>query len=410
MSAANAPWLSIVGIGEDGPTALPPAARVLVDTAEVLFGGARHLAMLPDHPAERREWQFPLEQSIGEIAARRGQRVTALASGDPMSYGIGVTLGRHFTPDEMLVVPAPGAFSLAAARLGWPLADCRCLTLHGRPLALLAAHLAPGVRLLILSADGDTPAAVARALSDAGYGPSELVVLEHMGGAAEARREATAEHWPATRAADLNTLAVTCRTGSGAAARPRTPGLPDDAYAHDGQLTKRVVRAAALAALAPLPGQHLWDLGAGCGSIGIEWLRAAQNEQGRGASAVAVERAPARCRLIAQNAAALGTPYLNIVEATIDDAIAGLAPPDAVFIGGGVDTEGLIALAWQALATGGRLVANAVTTGAEARLLEAHAHYGGALTRIAVSHAAPIGERTAWRAAIPVTQWSATKP
>lgn len=400
-------WLSVVGLGEDGLEGLSPVARGLIDRAEVLVGGTRHLAMVPENGAvERMTWASPLRLTIEEILRRRGRRVVVLATGDPMWYGIGVTLARAVPPAEMLILPAASAFGLACARLGWPLAEVECLTLHGRPLALLNGVVAPGARLLLLSNDGTTPAEVARALTALGYGPSRLVALEHMGGAKERQVEATAEGWAAERVADLNTLAVECvAAGPEAFVRPRVPGLPDEAFIHDGQLTKREIRAATLAALAPLPGQRLWDVGAGCGSVAIEWLRC-----GRSLRAIAVERAAGRAAMIAENAAALGVPQLEIVTGEAPDALADLPAPDAVFIGGGVTAPGLAERCWEALPRGGRLVANAVTVEGEARLIALRAAIGGTLTRIAVSRAEPVGPFTGWRPLRPVTQLAAAKP
>jgi len=402
-------WLTVVGLGADGPEALPPASRTMIENAELLVGGERHLGLVANGHCEKVAWGFPLDPTMETIAANRGRRVVVLATGDPMAYGIGSTLARHFTPEDMTIMPAPGAFSLAAARLAWPLDRCVCLTLHGRPLDLLAYHTQPGARLLILSHDGSTPAKVAARLAELGYGPSPITVLENMGAANEARHDGSAEAWPAIETADLNTIAVECIAGPDARAYPHVPGLPDEAFLHDGQLTKRIVRAATLAALAPLPGQHLWDLGAGSGAVAIEWLRAAQDAQGRGASAVAVERDPARAARIAENASRLGTPFLEIVTADIAAALPDLAPPDAVFIGGGLTTEGVVETTWQALKPGGRLVSNAVTLEGEQVLASAHATFGGELSRIAVSHAEPVGDLTGWRPAMTVTQWSATK-
>ena len=411
MSAAghNGAWLAVVGLGEDGLAALAPAARTLVDTAEVLVGGRRHHALVPGHPGERLIWRVPLRDTMADIAARRGRRVTVLATGDPMAYGIGTTLARHFAAEEMVVLPAPGAFSLAAARLGWSLGEVACLTLHGRPLSLLASWLTPGARLLLLADDGGTAAQVAAHLCAAGWGSSRIVALAHMGGPEETRREAIAAAWNDVPTADFVTLAVTCVPGPEARPLARVPGLPDDAFAHDGQLTKRAVRAATLARLQPLPGQHLWDLGAGCGSIAIEWLRAAQNADGRGATAVAVERDAGRRALIARNAATLGTPFLDIVGADSEEALARLYPPDAVFIGGGISTA-LVERAVAALKPGGRLVANTVSTEGEAVVLAARARHGGDLVRLAVSEVTTTGTRTVWRALAPVTQWALARP
>jgi precorrin-6Y C5,15-methyltransferase (decarboxylating) len=399
------PWLIIVGVGDDGLAGLSPAARAIIDTAEVIVGGARHLAMVPKTTTERLLWQQPFTDTIATIAARRGQRVVVLASGDPMWYGAGATLARHFPREEMAVFPHPGAFSLAAARLGWPLAECVTLSLHGRPLDALRLHLAEGRRLLILSEDGATPANVARLMTACGWGPSLITVLEHLGGAAEATRNATAAEWGERHVADLNTIALECRAAPGTRGLSRLAGLPDDAYEHDGQLTKREIRAATLAALAPLPGELLWDVGAGCGSIAIEWLRA--DDQ---VSAIAIERDAARAAMIARNAAMLGVPRLQIVPGAAPAALTGLPPPDAVFIGGGLGDRRLLPAVWQALRPGGRLAANVVSTDGERALLDWHAAHGGALTRLAVSRAEPLGGHLGWRPLAPVTQLTCIKP
>ena len=398
------PWLSIVGLGEDGLDGVSIAGRLLIDQAEVLVGAARHLAMAPaDHPAERLQWSSPLDDTIAEILKRRGRRVCILATGDPLWYGIGATLSQVLDVAEMAVIPSPSAFSLACARLAWPLAETVCFTLHGRPLDLLRLHLAPGARLLMLATDGDSPAQIAASLRDAGYGKSTITVLEHMGGADERRLDGTADDWHEPATAALNTVAVECRADADAALRSRSPGLPDKAYENDGQLTKRETRAVTLAALMPLPGQRLWDVGAGCGSIAIEWLRAANH-----ATAIAIERDQARCAMIARNASGLGVPDLEIINDAAPEALAGLAPPDAVFIGGGV-TGGVIETCWDALTSGGRMVANAVTIEGEAVLSEGHAAHGGDLTRIAISRAEPLGSLSGWRSLAPVTQWCVVK-
>ena len=348
-------WLAVVGIGEDGLAGLAPAGRALVETAQVLVGGGRHLGMVPERGAERLLWERPLERTIAAIAARRGRNVTVLASGDPLWYGVGVTLIGRFPPEEMTIVPQPSAFSLAAARLGW--------------------------------------------------GPSRLTVLAHLGGTREAVIEGDAESWGDRWVADLNTIAIACRGAPGTRALPLFAGLPDDAFEHDGQLTKREVRAATLAALAPLPGETLWDVGAGCGSIAIEWLRA-----GEGRSAVAIERRSARAAVIARNAARLGVPGVRIIAGTAPEALDGLSGPDAIFAGGGIGEPGLLPLLWTRLRPGGRLVANVVTAEGEARLLDWYASYGGELTRLAISRAEPLGPRHLWRSLAPVTQLAVTKP
>ncbi len=399
------PWLHVVGIGAEGLAGLAPAARAVVENAEVLIGGKRHLAMVPEGPAERLAWGSPLEDTVKEIAARRGRRVAVLATGDPMFYGIGATLARHFDGAEMAVLPHPGAFSLACARLNWPFADVETLSLHGRAPETLRLFMAPDARLLILAQNGNTPARVAALLTEAGYGPSAITVLENMASNEEQRIEGTARTWNAPRGADLNTIAVECRAEPGAKLKSRVPGLPDDAFEHDGQITKREVRAITLAALAPLAGETLWDIGAGAGSVAIEWLRAASRTR-----AHAIERDPGRCTMMARNAMALGVPHMDIITATAPDGLAGLGRPNAVFIGGGLGEGGLIEAAWEALEPGGRLVANAVTVEGEAVLAQALSGHGGELRRIAISRAEPLGNKQGWRSLRPVSQWVAVKP
>ena len=396
-------WLSIVGVGEDGLDGLAPAARALIDGADVLVGGKRHLAMVADDDREKLTWpRPPLTDLIPDLQKRSDRRVCVMATGDPMHYGVGVTLARFIPADEMIIVPSPSAFALACARLGWSRAEVATLTLHGRPVALVESFLQPGARLLILSNGAETPGEIAELLVKRGYGESRMTVLEHMGGAKERVLSGLAENWNTDDVASFNTLAVDCVAGAGAVLLPRVPGLPDDAFNHDGQITKREVRAATLAALAPAPGQLLWDVGAGCGSVAIEWMRAAPNN-----AAIAVERDEARARLIAENALALGTPRLEIVTGVAPAALAGLAAPDAVFIGGGAASDGVIAACWDALSAGGRLVANAVTVEGEQALFQWREATGGALSRIAVSRAEPVGAFSGWRALMPVTQLAA---
>jgi precorrin-6Y C5,15-methyltransferase (decarboxylating) len=399
MTSPAGAWLSVVGIGEDGLDGVSKAGRRLIDAADLLAGGQRHLALIPDDGRDRLPWPSPFSVGLERLLSHRGRRICVLASGDPMSYGIGATLARRIPPAEMIVVPAPGAFDLACARMGWARAEVETLTLHGRPLALLHAYLQPGARLLILSENGTTPAAVAGVLASRGYGQSRITVLERMGGPLERRRD-----WNEPDIAGLNTLAVECIADPSAPLLPRSPGLPDEAFHHDGQLTKREVRAATLAALAPVPGQLLWDVGAGCGSIAIEWMR-----HHPACRAVAIEPRRDRLALIAANSESLGCPHLTIVEGKAPAALEGLPPPDAVFIGGGVSAPGVFETCWQALRPGGRLVANAVTIEGEQTLTSAYAKLGGSLTRIAISRAEPIGPFSGWRPLMPVTQLALLK-
>jgi len=398
-------WLSIVGIGEDGFAGLSPVARALMEQAEVLVGGTRHLAMLaPDDTREKLTWTAPIETSLEEIIRRRGQPICVLASGDPMCYGIGVTLTRCLAVTEMTIVPAPSAFSLACARLGWSLTDVETVSLCGRDPALLHAVLYPGARVLVLSAGQHTPALVAGRLIQQGFGHSHITVLERLGSVHERIIEGTAASWNAVEVAALNTIAITCIADPGVTGFSRLAGLPDTAYHHDGQLTKREVRAMTLAALAPLPGQLLWDVGAGCGSIGIEWMRSDSR-----CRAIAIEHHPTRLQYIADNAAALGTPNLQIIAGEAPAALKDLPQPDALFIGGGLTTEHLLDTCWQALRAGGRLVANAVTVASEQYLLQWHSQLGGELTRLAIQRTAPIGKFVGWKAMVPVTQWAVVK-
>lgn len=399
-------WLSIVGVGENGLAGLSPAGRSLIDQAEILVGGERHLAMLPvADTREKLSWTAPIEESVNEVIRRRGQPVCVLASGDPMCYGIGVTLTRHISIAEITIVPAPSAFSLACARLGWSLAEVETLSLCGRDPALLNAVLYAGARLLVLSADRSTPIKAAKLLVQQGFGDSQITVLERMGGTHERIVEGIASSWTATDLADLNTIAITCIPSSlPLLSSCSRSALPDTAYQHDGQLTKYEVRAVTLAALAPLPGQLLWDVGAGCGSIGIEWIRS-----DRRCRAIAIEQHPNRLQYIADNAIALGTPHLKIVAGKAPDVLKNLPQPNAIFIGGGLITAGLFETCWQALLPGGRLVANAVTVESEQMVFQGQSKLGGELTRIAIQRAEPVGKFLGWKAMAPVTQWVVVK-
>lgn len=410
VSMTPCTWLTVIGIGEDGLAGLSETARRAIDEARLLFGGARHLALVPERPGqERYPWPSPFELAYEQLLARRGQSVCVLASGDPMFFGIGATLAQRLPPDELRILPAPSSVSLAAARLGWALQDVTVIPAHGRPLARVNLHLAPGARLLVLSADGSTPGQLAAQLTARGYGPSRLTVLERLGGAFERRLESTATEWSQNAGTEdcaaLNLIAVECRADPDALPLSRRVGLPDAAYEHDGQLTKRDVRAVTLARLAPMPGELLWDVGAGGGSIGIEWMRA--DERCR---AIAIESDAGRRALIERNRDALGVPDLVLVAGRAPEALEGLEAPDAIFIGGGLTVAGVAERCWSALKPGGRLVANAVTIQSEAFLVELRERIGGELTRISVAHAAPLGRFDGWRTAMPVTLLTAAKP
>ena len=406
VTAPAGPWLSIVGIGEDGIAGLGTDARKLIAGASVVYGGRRHL----EHAAGEiggaaHQWPSPFGKAIDAVLALRGQPVCVLASGDPMFFGIGATLSRHVAAGEMRILPAPSAFSLAAARLGWPLQDTACVSLHGRPIALLRPHLQPGRKLLVLTSDADSPAAIAALISDLGFGVSPMSVLEALGGEKERVRETIAGEFGLTSIDPLNVLAIDVVGSAGARVLSLAPGLPDDWFENDGQITRRLVRAATLAALAPHHGELMWDIGAGSGSISIEWML-----RDTSLHAIAVEADAARAARIRRNADAFGVPGLEIVEGAAPAALAGLPEPDAIFVGGGGSDAGVLDAAAGRLRPGGRLVANAVTLETEALLIARFDTHGGDLTRLAISQASPVGGMTGWRPAMPVTQWSWTKP
>jgi precorrin-6B C5,15-methyltransferase / cobalt-precorrin-6B C5,C15-methyltransferase len=393
--------VTVAGIGADGWQGLSPLSKAALERAGVVVGGPRQLALLPAAVAGRRvPLPSPLLPALpGLIEEHAGTDLVVLASGDPMFYGIGSTLVRLLGAGRVRVLPHPSSVSLAAARLGWPLDDVDVVSLVGRPRELLHPLLQPGRRVLALVAEETAAADVRTLLAARGFGPSPVTLLAGLGGEDEVVRPADGQ--PHSR---LAILAIECRLDSGAGLLPRVPGLPDEAFEHDGQITKREIRAVALAALAPVPGQLLWDVGAGSGSVGIEWMRVHPASR-----AIAVEPRAERRDRIARNAAALGVPGLRVVAGTAPQALAGLPRPDAVFIGGGVTTDGVVAACLEALADGGRLVANAVTLEGEQALVGWHARLSGTLTRLSVERAGPLGGFTTWRPALPVTQWAVLK-
>ncbi|WP_433296349.1 precorrin-6y C5,15-methyltransferase (decarboxylating) subunit CbiE [Actinoplanes sp. CA-030573] len=401
MRADNPDLVTVVGIGAGGD--LSRTALAALQSSEITFGSDRQLALLPGSvPGERIAWPSPLLPALpGLIDAHRGRAVCVLASGDPMFHGIGATLVRLLGADRVRVLPHPSSASLAAARMGWPLAEVDVISLVTSPLEVLRRCLNPGRRLLVLSRDGATPARVAALLVEAGFGSARLTVLGQLGGPAESRVSETAASWVRSTADPLNVIAVECADGP---ATSIVPGLPDEAYETDGQLTKREVRAVTIALLAPTPGALLWDVGGGSGSIGIEWMRSHPS-----CRAVTVESSPSRAVTIRTNAANLGVPGLRVIEGRAPAALAGLPTPDVVFIGGGLTVDGVLDAALDALPTGGRLVANAVTVESEAAIAAAHAELGGSLTRLTVSRGSPVGGFTGWRTMMPVTIWSVTK-
>jgi len=398
-------WLSIVGIGEDGVDGLSPVAWRLVSDAELVIGGKRHLGLAdPLIKSRRLSWPSPIGDILPELEKVRGRPVTVLASGDPFHYGVGDLLMRAVPADETLCLPQPSSFSLAASRLGWSLQDVTPVSLHGRTLEGIVRHLQPGAHILALSWDGETPGKLATLLQARGFGDSRLTVLERMGGPGERIRRATAKDFDLGKVEPLNTIALEV-VGPASAALSLAPGLDDSLFEHDGQLTKRDVRAVTLSALAPRQGDLLWDVGLGAGSIAIEWLL-------RHPSLKGIEEDDERAARVARNAAALGTPDLRIVQGAAPAALAGLPAPDAVFIGGGLGDAKLFEAAWLALKPGGRLVANAVSLGSEAMLIRLFQHNGGELTRIEIAKSGAVGRSGkvfVWRPAAPIIQWRVTK-
>jgi len=406
--STGARWLSIVGIGEDGVEGLSPVAQKLLASAELVVGGKRHLGLAKMLIRGRTlAWPSPIGDALPEIEKHRGRPVVVLASGDPFHYGVGDLLLRSIPASETVCLPNASAFSLAAARLGWSLQDVALVSLHGRALEGIVRHLQPGARILALSWDGETPAKLATFLAERGMGSSELTVLEAMGGPSERVRSTTAADFDLTDIAPLNTIALLVSAAADATVLPLAPGLDDSLFEHDGQLTKREVRAVTISALAPRHGELLWDVGLGAGSVAIEWLLRHPSLR-----AIGIESEPQRAARANRNAAVLGTPDLQIVQKRAPEAFAGLPSPDAVFLGGGLSNPGLFEAAWTALKPGGRLVANAVSLQSEARLIEYFQRYGGELVRLEVSKAgkAGTGGVFVWRPAAPIVQWRARKP
>lgn len=399
-------WLALIGIGEDDLAGLSDVAVALLREAELVVGGKRHLMLARDAiRGKSLSWPSPISEAFPEIVARRGRPVAVLASGDPFFYGIGKQLIEIVPADEILCLPQPSAFSLAAARLGWALQDTALITLHGRPLESIIRHLQPGARILALSWDGETPGRLSQILTAKGLGMASLTVLEALGGPRERIRAALASAFAYADVEALNTVAVEVPAHASVAIPSLASGLEDSLFESDGQLTKREIRAVTLSSLAPRPGELLWDVGLGAGSIAIEWLLSHPSMR-----AVGIEERPERGERAARNATTLGTPELRIVTGRAPDAFAGLPTPDAVFLGGGMCDAGVFEAAWAALKGGGRLVANAVTLRTEQRMLALQAELGGDLVRLAVSRAGPLGDDLGWTPARPVTHWRVTKP
>ncbi|WP_213770797.1 precorrin-6y C5,15-methyltransferase (decarboxylating) subunit CbiE [Bradyrhizobium sp. dw_78] len=398
------PWLSILGIGEDGLDGLSAAARDLLARAELVVGGNRHLALVAALNKPTLEWETPFAASIPRLMAHRGKRVVALCSGDPFWYGAGSVIAQALPVAETIVIPAPSSFAWAAARLGWRLEETITLGLHARPIELLRPHLRTGSRLIVLARNGRAPAQIATYLSGVGFGASYLTVLEALGGPRERVRGTAAAEFAIADIRSPVAVAIEASATPDAVVIPCVAGLPDELFKHDGQLTKREIRAISLSALAPRGGELLWDVGAGSGAIGIEWLLAHPANR-----AIGIETREDRLGTARANASALGVPHFDLRLGSAPEALKALPTPDAVFVGGGASRDGVLEAIWQALPPGGRLVVNSVTLETEAILIARHARHGGALLRFAVERAGPIGGLTAWRPAMAVVQWSVTK-
>jgi len=398
-------WLCVIGIGEDGWDDLSADARDLLYESEIVLGGERHLKMLPkDWEGERIVWSSPIREAVSKIVSWRPedsasvQKVAIMASGDPLCYGIATKLLRHLPIEEIWIKPALTTFSLMCSRIGWSLPDVETLTIHGRPLEMLHPFVQPGAKLLVLSKGEESPEQAAKLLCARGFGKSIITVLEHLGGRKERQFSGPADSWNHPEGAALNAMAIECIPESNATILSRIPGLPDEAFFHDGQLTKREIRAVSLSRLMPVVDQVLWDVGAGCGSVAIEWMRTSPR-----CRAVAIEKSKSRLKLIEQNSQELGVPMLRIVPGSAPEVLADLPAPDAIFIGGGLSSGNLLQTCWNALKPGGRLVANAVTLEGEQKLLQwknenaGKSGANGDLTRLSISRAEKIGKFQGWK-------------
>jgi precorrin-6B C5,15-methyltransferase / cobalt-precorrin-6B C5,C15-methyltransferase len=394
-------WLTIIGMGEDGWEGLSNRARLVLKSTDVVVGSIRLLNLLPNIKAERQEWPQPFSAVVEQIKPLAGRNTVILATGDPMNYGVVRKLMEFIPFEEMTVIPHLSAFSLVASRMGWSLPDCDTPTLHGRPAANLEAFIQPGAKLIVLTADASTIPEIARRLKVRGFENSVITVLENLGGS----REALSTYESGKTYSDLNTVAISCIASPSAKIFSRLAGLPDEAFIHDGQLTKREVRAATLAALAPAPDQLLWDIGAGCGSVSIEWMRSM-----RGCEAIAFEHNADRLQMIATNADALGTPRIKIISGKAPETLSNAPAPDAVFIGGGIGNDGVFETAWEKLKPAGRLVANVVTIEGEMHLYDLQEKHGGELVKIDISYLTHVGPYRALKPRMSVLQWRVQKP
>ena len=402
----SAPWLTIVGVGEGGLSALDDATLALIAMAETVFGSERFTTQIKKKPHQNIVmWTPPFSSMIEQIIMNRGKSTVVLASGDPNWFGAGATLGRFLDPDEYEILPAPSSFQLAAASMRWPLQNIQTVSFHARSVDNLPRFIFPGARILALTSDARTLMQVATGLIEAGYASSNLTVLENLGGENQRKIAFPAFQAHQQNIGDFYVLAIECIAENGASSFGIVPGLPDDVFEHDGQLTKREVRAITLSGLVPYPGALLWDVGAGSGAVGIEWMRTSPF-----CRAIGFEKDHKRCARMERNKKALGTPDMKVVCGDAGSNIVGQPTPDAIFLGGDVANETLFETCWKALKPGGRLVANAVTLQGITALNNRQNTYGGTLTTIAISSLKPLGTSHAMRPALPVTQWAVTKP
>lgn len=397
---SETPWLSIIGLGEDGPDGLSTASRKALQAAEIVMGPPRHLALLGETRAETVEWPVPFSDGVDQLISMRGRRVAMLASGDPFWFGAGTSVTKHLEHSEWQAFPAASTFSLAASKLGYALQDTLCIGLHAAPIEKLRPHLKEGLLTIVLLRDGDAVSELSAFLSDAGFADSQLNILEALGGPNERLRTVFAKD--ALPDDITHPVCVGINVMGNGASLPLASGKPDDWFNNDGQITKRPVRALTLSALAPTAGEHLLDIGGGSGSISIEWMLTHPKN-----TATIIEANAERAERIKQNAARFGLTGLNVVLGKAPEAIDGVMPPDATFIGGGL-SETLLEKLTSDLPSGTRLVANAVTLESEALLVTWQQRLGGDLLRIELSSVAPIGGKRGWKAAYPLVQWSVT--
>lgn len=398
-------WMSVIGISDRGLEGLAAERITLIKNADVLIGGERHLSKSANQAEVQIDWSDGMDRAFDQIEALKGKQIVVLASGDPLHFGIGAKLVKRFGANSIDFLPSPGSFSLAAARMGWSIPDVKCLTVHGRPLETISLHLVPNATMLLLSWDGRTPKALAELLVSKGFGDSQITVLEHMEGEQENRIDGTASTWSLDATADLNTIALQCIAGPDAIYWPRLAGLPETAYIHDGKITKREVRAATLAALSPLPGETLWDVGAGSGAVGIEWMRSDTSLK-----SIAFEVDETKHTVIETNAKNLGVPGLKLIDGDFMETQLTMAKnPDAIFVGGGVSKLEILETCWHRLKIGGRLVANGVTVEAHRSLMEFQSCHGGEMVRISVARSGSVGPMTAMRPLMDVLQLKALK-